>query len=219
MRGGGRQSDSAATSGGAQRARKVTASADEQTNTVVVSAASDVLDVIDSVIRELDANPTAEQDVFIYRLKNAQAANLETVLNDLFADQSTTRNRGSNARGSNQRGGRGNAGRQQASTTATRAPTDLAGQVLVVADEDTNSLMVMTASKNFERIRDIIADLDKPVPQVLIKVLIAEVTHADRVDLGFEFSVLNLRASGLGQSLFTDFGLAERWPHNQASRG
>jgi general secretion pathway protein D len=79
-----------------------------------------------------------------------------------------------------------------------------------VADEDTNSLMVMTAPKNFERVKAVLAELDRDVPQVLIKVLIAEVTHDNSRDLGAEFSVLNLRANGNGPQIGTDFGIAQQ---------
>ena len=44
----------------------------------------------------------------------------------------------------------------------------------------------------------IIEELDRPVPQVLIKVLVAEVTHERTNDLGIDFSVLDTRASGKG---------------------
>jgi len=42
---------------------------------------------------------------------------------------------------------------------------------------------------------------------VLIKVLVAEVTHSSDTDLGVEFSAMNLRASGNGQSVLSNFGL------------
>ena len=38
--------------------------------------------------------------------------------------------------------------------------------------------------------------MDKPIGQVLIKVLFAEVTHSDTIDLGTEFSMLNLSKGG-----------------------
>jgi general secretion pathway protein D len=89
------------------------------------------------------------------------------------------------------------------------AASDLVGQVFVVADEDTNSLLVTAASKNFEKIKEILADLDRPVPQVLIKVLIAEVTHENTLDLGAEFSFLNLDASKTrGNTIGTNFNVA-----------
>jgi general secretion pathway protein D len=46
------------------------------------------------------------------------------------------------------------------------------------------------------------------VPQVLIKVLVAEVTHDDSADIGTDFSILNKRANGNGQSAITSFGNA-----------
>jgi general secretion pathway protein D len=102
----------------------------------------------------------------------------------------------------------GTRGTMRLSTATAAAASDLVGQAYVVADEDTNSLLVTTASKNFERIKAILTDLDRPVPQVLIKVLIAEVTHDKTLDLGTEFSILNLRAAGDGTKLSTDFSVA-----------
>ncbi len=105
-------------------------------------------------------------------------------------------------------GSGGLAGFGGVSSSAARAAGELAGQVTIIADPDTNSLLVRTAPKNLQRVRDLLNDLDRPVAQVLIKVLIAEVTHTRNFDLGVEFSALNLRAGGLGQSAGTNFGLA-----------
>ena len=92
------------------------------------------------------------------------------------------------------------------SQSSQRAANQLAGQVYVVADSDTNSLLVTTSTKYERQVRDIIAELDRPVPQVLIKVLVAEVTHDNNADLGTDFSVLNARANGYGQSATETFG-------------
>lgn len=72
---------------------------------------------------------------------------------------------------------------------------ELMGQVYVVADPDTNSLLVATASKYEKRVMEVVKQLDRPVPQVLIKVLIAEVTHENASDFGVDFSVINARAT------------------------
>jgi general secretion pathway protein D len=77
-----------------------------------------------------------------------------------------------------------------------------------VADPDTNSLLVRTASKNFDRVKAILEELDRPTRQVLIKVLLAEVTHDNTTDLGVEFSALNIRIGSSTSSIGTDFGLA-----------
>ncbi|RPI61302.1 MAG: type II secretion system protein GspD, partial [Planctomycetaceae bacterium] len=237
------------------KAAKVTASADDRTNTLVVSASAEVMKVIEGIVTELDSNPSAEQSVFVYHLKNADATNIEGVLNSIFGFSSSsssgsTANRGTTntntsrgisgggtsggttgsrtggsggTSGSSNRGlsgttgtlgqrASGNTGTTGTRTTGARSGTssstsDLAGQVYVVADSATNSLLVTTASKNFERVRAIINDLDRAVPQVLIKVLIAEVTHDDSMNLGVEFSGMNLHASGNGFKVGTNYNL------------
>jgi len=80
--------------------------------------------------------------------------------------------------------------------------------VYVVADADTNSLIITTAPKLVDRVKLILADLDRSVPQVLIKVLLAEVTHTNSSDLGFQAQYKNLWMNGEeGVSAGTDFGL------------
>lgn len=241
--GGGEQADAQGT-----RLRKVSASADERTNAVVVSASPDTMVIIAQVIKDLDSNPAEEQSVFTYRCKNAQADNLEAVLNAVFGvsggstiSRSATQRRTSSSTGIGQDVARGNSSSTlPGSRVSTQAPaqntnrnagggnnfaqnpfggafggnnnqnrtggtTDLTGQVYVVADIDSNSLIVLTAPKNFERVKSIITELDKPVPQVLIKVLIAEVTHDKNDDIGVDISILT---QGTVKSAITDFGSA-----------
>jgi len=211
----GRGSDRSRGSNDNQGARQqnVTATADNRTNTLVVSAPPDLLKVIDGIIEELDSDPTEEQSVFVYPLKNAQATNLETVLNNIFSG-TTTGGRATGGR-STQFGGRGGTtfGRTgtstlAVSTSAAAGAGDLAGQVYVVADEDTNSLIIRTAAEHVDRVKAILKELDKPIRQVLIKVLLAEVSHDDTTDLGVEFSALNIGIGSSTSSIGTDFSVA-----------
>lgn len=105
------------------------------------------------------------------------------------------------------RNGNGN-NRPNLSAGASHMIGEMAGEVFVVADEDTNSLLVTTASKYREQVKQIIEELDRPVPQVLIKVLVAEVTHENSEDLGTDFSILNRRANGRGPSFGSTLGNA-----------
>jgi general secretion pathway protein D len=232
---------------------KVTASADDRTNTLVVSAAPEVLKVIDSMIAELEKDPANPNAVFIYHLKNADATNLAGVLNNVFSATGSTSGTNYNPSSSSRTTGTSsspfgsssgssrntfgsssgsssfglnNSSRTSSSTltrpgTTTGGPSgsgstlgsrgqpgmgtgstsDLLGQVFVVPDTATNSLVVTTASKNFKQVTKIIDDLDHAVPQVLIKVLICEVTHTNTVDLGVEFSGLNLSGANAVQGL------------------
>ena len=264
QRGGGRGQQQG--TGGARGAR-VNAAADDRTNTLVVTGPGDTLEYVSQVVAQLDENPVGDETVFVYRLRNAQAANVESVINNLFgnftanlrtgntgARQSSlealqqTRYRGNAGGRGGATGGLGGGGgglggggqnanqqrqqqlqmlqqqqmmqqqmqqqqRQQqggggrVSSAARQAASDLAGQVTIIADIDTNSLLVRTSPANYERVKAILQELDRPVAQVLIKVLIAEVTHDDSFDIGTEFSVLNMRASGFGQQGASNFNI------------
>ncbi|MEA3368459.1 MAG: type II secretion system secretin GspD, partial [Planctomycetota bacterium] len=189
---GGRDRGRGNGEGDAGRQQKVIAAADDRTNTLVISAPPDLLPVIEGIVEELDSNPSEEESFFIYPLKNADAKNLEEVLNAIFSEYATA---GGTARTGTTAPGRSSSRFTRTPTTQRIAATagDLVGQVYCVADEDTNSLIVRAASKHFDRIKEMLAELDRAIRQVLIKVLIAEVTHEDELDLGTEFSVLNLQ--------------------------
>ncbi|QNN25213.1 type II secretion system secretin GspD [Planctomycetales bacterium ZRK34] len=224
--GRGRDRDNNEEQPGVRSETPAVASADDRTNTVVVTASASMIEVITDVIKQLDANPVAQQAVFVYKVVHADAENLQTVLSNIFGTSTTSSSGSTNVPGNaanRERGSRSNttnnnnnndprAAFREAfaraagnlSQDSLEAASDLRGQVEVVADADTNSLLVMTAPTNFDRVRQIISELDRDVPQVLIKVLIAEVTHSDGVDVGAEFSVLDAPNAS---NLFTDFGV------------
>jgi general secretion pathway protein D len=225
--------------GATTRGSRVNAAADDRTNSIVVTGPADTLVVIEQIVGELDANPAADETVYVYRLRNAQSLNVEAVLNSLFngtdpgtrsqqntlqsarqGTQRTSRSSGTTigtggAFGQQTTTGRtGTAfaqttgtGQTRLSTGAQQTASELAGQVAIIADPDTNSLLVRTSPANFERVREVIEELDRTVAQVLIKVLVAEVTHDNGLDFGAEFSILNIRPSGLGQEGGTSFNI------------
>jgi len=215
FRGPSSTQSSRSTEGGAP-GQKVAAAADERTNTVVVSGSPDVLEVVENVIKDLDSDPAQEEGVFVYSLKNAQAGNVADLLNGLFEQSDQAQRTTGGPSGQRGQGTSGTDDRRAAfirmlggrtARGTVQAVAGLAGQVYVVADEDTNSLLILTSPDNFDRLRLILAELDRSIPQVLIKVLIAEVTHDRTLDLGVEFSLLNLSSDGTGSELFTDFGV------------
>lgn len=64
----------------------------------------------------------------------------------------------------------------------------LVGDAMITSDVDTRRLIVVTDDATNDNIRKIVADLDKPKPQVLINVVFLEVTHENDLDLGAEAS-------------------------------
>ncbi len=125
------------------------------------------------------------------RFNNGPGNNNSSLGNGNNNNFNTNNRRNNNANRNNRNGGQG----QQ---NVAQAFNDLTGKVFVVANPDTNALMVTTARRYERQVRQIIEDLDRPVPQVLIKVLVVEVTHENTADLGVDFSILNQRPSGKG---------------------
>jgi len=199
--------DSGGTSG--QQGRTVTASADERTNSIVVSASPEVMESIASVIEDLDSDTTAKESVLIYHVRNMQATDLETIFNNLFEDPANAAIQNFGGQGQNG-GGRGSQVQAAsiAAATGDSSGADLVGQVNAVANEDTNTLLVLTPEKNFARLQEILDELDRPVPQVLIRVLVSEVSHDDSLDLGTEFQAININTT-TDDTVFTDFNLFE----------
>jgi len=75
-------------------------------------------------------------------------------------------------------------------------------------DLDSNTLIVTTDHETNETIKRLVAELDRPIPQVLINVLFLEVTYTDSLDLGTEFTYSAVSGGGDPRSLATVFGLS-----------
>jgi len=206
QRGGRGDDDQAEPSG--RRGNRVIASADDRSNSVVVSTAPELMETIAAVIEDLDQDTSEKDSVFIYAVKYSESADLAAVFNDLFngaqaADADDTGNRAGG--GGNRRGAQVNTGDVAAGDLGA---ADLVGKVSAVASEQTNTLLVLTQEKNFPRVQEILTALDRAVPQVLIRVLVTEVSYDDSMDIGVEFAGINV-GSDDETNIFTDFNLFE----------
>lgn len=193
-RGGGDDED-----GGSGLDREVRAAADRRGNSVVVSATPAALELIAGVIEQIDRDSAAREAVLTYHARHATAEELQELFNTLFAERDDDRQRGQQPRRRGQR-----APQQDQTDDGTAA--DLVGNVTAVADASTNTLLVLTAEANFPRIRQILEALDRPVPQVLVRVLIAELSHEQLDDVGFEVLRADTRIDNVVLRTLTGFG-------------
>jgi general secretion pathway protein D len=193
-----------------QQRSSVNAESDGRTNSVVVSADPDTMLKIAEIVKELDSDTTAKDSVLIYDVKNMQATDLADIFNNLFEDTTSSANNerfgggGGNARN----GGQGTRiqSANAVASTGNAAAADLVGQVTAVANEDSNTILILTPEKNFPRVQEILDALDKPVPQVLIRVLVSEVTYDDSIDFGVEFEGINVGATN-DDNILSNFDL------------
>jgi general secretion pathway protein D len=89
---------------------------------------------------------------------------------------------------------------------ASTLGTELPGDVVIQYDPQTDSLIIITDEVTNEQIGRVIETLDKPIPQVLIKVLFLEVTYSNGLDLGVEGS-FSYGSDPTKDSILTDFGV------------
>jgi len=91
-RGGGRSGNNDGSSR-MQAMTQVTAVPDPRTNSVIVSAASSIMDQIGRMIEQLDSDSSKKQKVYVYSLDNADVDNVATILRGMFESQSNLNNR------------------------------------------------------------------------------------------------------------------------------
>lgn len=124
---------------------------------------------------------------------------------------------GTGNRGGNNRGATGGArnfggGGTGASGTGSRSytPNGSVGEAMISADPETRRLIVITDDETSQFISQVITNLDKPKPQVLIKVVFLEVTYRKGLDIGIE----GARSKDMGNSTTSVvnqvFGLANQ---------
>lgn len=148
----------------------------EKSNTIVITDYSSNVERMLTIIREIDRRPVAgtTMQTFVHYLENAIADSLAQVLRELFQESSR--------------------GRQQTPTLFRRSRSDTAqvegeliGELNIVADRATNALVIRTTPPNYEVLKETIDKLDIMPKQVLIEVLIAEISLDKRTDYGLDF--------------------------------
>jgi len=75
---------------------------------------------------------------------------------------------------------------QRARTTATYPPATELGEAIISSDPETRKLIVVTDDETAEYIGQVITNLDRAAPQVLINVIFLEVTYRKGLDIGVE---------------------------------
>jgi general secretion pathway protein D len=232
---GGRGGGNGSGNGGSQtqgqnstgREVEVHAAADSGTNSLVVRASPETIDMLSAMVQQLDVDNSARDDVLLYRVRNGKAADLATSLNSLFqgVQSATTSTQTRTAGQSQARSTGGNAAQTSGRNALTQAvqaaqggnssasgdsSLDLSGQVRVVADATSNSVMVLSPERNFVRLRKLLNELDQPVKQVLVRVLVAEVTLEKGIDLGVQLTGGTRGTTAVpatASNVFSDFNL------------
>lgn len=90
------------------------------------------------------------------------------------------------------------------------APVGTVGEAMVSSDPETRRLIVITDDETSQYISQVITNLDRPKPQVLIKVVFLEVTYNKGFDLGIEGAYKKDFGNNLQGSFENNFGMAQQ---------
>jgi general secretion pathway protein D len=151
--------------------------ADERTNSVLITGERSERNRVAALVNRLDAqgreSDGATQVVY---LRYASAKNLAPLLEG-YAAQIKDGNKG--AAGS------------AAAASSPAASGGGSGEAKVIADEDTNALVITAPPKPMRQIKSVIEQLDIQRSQVLLQAIIAEISEQKTSQLGLDFAVYN----------------------------
>ena len=142
-------------------ASRVVAISEERTNSLVVSAPSDVIPTIEQLVKEMDRTIEDVTEIQVFKLQNADAYEMAEVLTNLFSDKDEIEN---------SRGGYrfGSYGRSSSSSSRSRSGSSgnssermlQQKKVLAVADPRTNSVIVSATAELMKQIALMVERLD-----------------------------------------------------------
>ncbi len=176
---------------------RVIAVADDQSNSLIVSAPEEVIPNITEVVNKIDTNTNDVTVTRIFRLQRADAVETAEILTTLYGDSTTSQTSQNNQRGQGRQGGGfggfNPSGPQQQSTSAGQSDRALLqSKVVAVGDGRTNSLIVTAAPDTMAQIAETVGRLDASDAKKQ-HVYIHSLQHADAD------SVANVLKGMLGQ--------------------
>ena len=145
--------------------------ADQRTNTVIAAGSETDLNMVERLVRHLDAQDVEDRIQQVYEPRYIPAADLSTAVSDFFEEENDLFSELDDAQSI----------RRQAERHVT-----------VVGDEDSNTLLLGMSPRNFTRTMEMLYSIDRPPPQVSVQVLIAEVALDDSLEFGMEFALQDL---------------------------
>ncbi|HEU0197397.1 MAG TPA: type II secretion system secretin GspD [Nevskiaceae bacterium] len=155
--------------------------ADTRTNSVVIAGSKSDREHLLDVIHQLDMPTTGSSAATqVVYLKYASAKNLAPILQG-YAQKAETEEKG---------------GTTHKTVTASYNSSSSGGngKVSVLADKDTNALVITAPPKTMQMIKQVIAKLDIRRAQVQVEAIIAEVSANKANQLGIDWAVFNKHA-------------------------
>jgi general secretion pathway protein D len=126
------------------------------------------------------------EQIFIYKVKNLEATKLASTLSNVFKEDKKKEKEKSNNK------------KKTDKKKPLKLPTSIGGKIAVsaelkvniVADESTNSLLIRASPRDYRQLLETIAALDQVPKEVMINVVIAEVSLTESTQFGIDWQRL-----------------------------
>jgi type II secretion system protein D len=164
--------------------QELTFTTDLRTNSVIAAGTKGYLDLVENLIVEIDSRGIEDRRTMVYTPRNNQAKSIAASLMEYNDAQRQ---------------------RLQELEEDISAERRQEREILAIANEDSNTMLIDYSPRFEGSILDIVKELDQPPPQVMIKVLVIEVTMEDSLELGVEFAWQDLQWTKAGPTDTTTF--------------
>ncbi len=148
-------------------------SVDSRTNSIIASGSSGDLTIVEAILLRLDEKDVKNRRSTIFRLRNAPAIDVAIAINEFLRSERQV---------------------QRATPGAISPFRQMESEVVVVPEPVSNALILSATPRFYDEIVELVEQLDEQPPQVMIQVLIAEVslnnTDEFGIELGLQDSVL-----------------------------
>ena len=160
---------------------------------LVVSSIPEILEKVEGWLRELDKIPGegSKLSVFVYYVQNAKAKDLAEVLKEIYGKVKEKKGEAKGVAPA-ETPARGMRTPSTPAAPAAAAKEEAVGvpegEINIVVDETTNALIIKAFQRDYTSIVETIKKLDIYPKQVLIEVLLAEITLNDSNNFGVEWA-------------------------------
>jgi type II secretory pathway component GspD/PulD (secretin) len=160
----------------------------EPTNLLIVTSKPQSLVKLMKILAAIDIPPSDRENIrtFVYYVENGEAKKLAEVLKTIYISEKEEKKRTTTPRRATPRTRR-RAPQPPVPMIVGSLPGEIQGDVTITAYEDINAIIIKSSPGAFLTILETLKRLDIPPKQVLIEVLIAEVTLTDGIRYGIEW--------------------------------
>ncbi|MBP7744581.1 MAG: hypothetical protein KA383_00515 [Phycisphaerae bacterium] len=170
--------------GGEGGRQEIAFATDVRTNSVIAAGTPGYLDLAEKLILELDTTEIPNRLTHVYSPKSIKAEELAPTIKEFSdAEQQRLQDIG-----------------QDVSIGVKQER-----QVTAIASKDANRVILDYDPRFQDTVMNVVRELDQPPPQVLIQVLIVEVTMDNALDLGVEFAFQDLQWTKAGPNDTTTY--------------